>query len=797
MRTYRPILAALLTAALMLSLCVTGFAADAASTGDGYVYTAQETTISEGKESYNPLLWTKDGVYCTRREVIGQREAKPGEAVEYEGQLDVSEYRLYFISNDGTVTRLEAYDPGLNVECVSPSSNAREPDIWISQGAEAPNGNLILLISVFETWSNAGDDVPMYSDEWYSKSESSERYFLRVLSPQGEEISLTQIEMDAQNSYISGMVCLDDSSVLLAMDDQLCRVGIDGTVTGGELSCEGWIDDVMDLDGEHIGIVCYSDTLKVDIVDRRTLEVTDTASLGYSAYNVIPGSGDYLVYYFTGTSLSGYNRNTGESERLFQWLDLDVNYSQIGNYHAHADGSFTAVVNNWNNKKETYTTGLLRVLQVPQSSLPEKKQLTLAAEYVDYNLSEQILNFNRSHSDIRIHIVSYDEYNTEDDWEAGRTKLTTEILAGQMPDLLVLNGLPSDHIAAKGLLEDLFPYIDSDPELDRADYFENVLSAMSRGGKLYSVIPSFTIRTMVGAKSIVGDGIGWTYDEVYQALELLPEGAEILSPYTTQEEMLSTLLDLNMNELVDWSTGRCSFNTPEFAEMLKFAKHFKSEFDWDSYEWTEEDSQDVRIQNGKQLLLNAYIWSFEDSIIYGSYFGGEDNVSFIGYPSSTGTPGSVFSMTESGIGMSAKCADKQVAWEFLRMFLTEEYQSSVDSLPIHRGAFEEKLQEAMTPDYKKDANGNRILNADGEYEMWPKITYYDGNKEVNIYSVSEEQAQQLRNMVESIDRCQSSDESITQIVLEQSAAFFAGQKSAEEVAKLIQSKASIYINEQM
>ena len=40
------------------------------------------------------------------------------------------------------------------------------------------------------------------------------------------------------------------------------------------------------------------------------------------------------------------------------------------------------------------------------------------------------------------------------------------------------------------------------------------------------------------------------------------------------------------------------------------------------------------------------------------------------------------------------------------------------------------------------------------------------------------------------------DQSIIDIVLEEAAAYFAGQKSAQDVAKLIQSKANIYINEQ-
>ena len=40
------------------------------------------------------------------------------------------------------------------------------------------------------------------------------------------------------------------------------------------------------------------------------------------------------------------------------------------------------------------------------------------------------------------------------------------------------------------------------------------------------------------------------------------------------------------------------------------------------------------------------------------------------------------------------------------------------------------------------------------------------------------------------------NDSIFAIVQEQAAAYFAGQKSAAEVARLVQSKANIYVNEQ-
>ena len=40
------------------------------------------------------------------------------------------------------------------------------------------------------------------------------------------------------------------------------------------------------------------------------------------------------------------------------------------------------------------------------------------------------------------------------------------------------------------------------------------------------------------------------------------------------------------------------------------------------------------------------------------------------------------------------------------------------------------------------------------------------------------------------------DDAIYNIVFEQAQAFYSGQKTAEEVARLIQSKVTIYVNEQ-
>ena len=56
--------------------------------------------------------------------------------------------------------------------------------------------------------------------------------------------------------------------------------------------------------------------------------------------------------------------------------------------------------------------------------------------------------------------------------------------------------------------------------------------------------------------------------------------------------------------------------------------------------------------------------------------------------------------------------------------------------------------------------------------------------------------QQIRELVLTTTKVADYDQAILDIVKEQAAPFFAGQKTAEEVAKLVQSKANIYVNEQ-
>ena len=67
---------------------------------------------------------------------------------------------------------------------------------------------------------------------------------------------------------------------------------------------------------------------------------------------------------------------------------------------------------------------------------------------------------------------------------------------------------------------------------------------------------------------------------------------------------------------------------------------------------------------------------------------------------------------------------------------------------------------------------------------------------VDIYAMTEEEAQALRELIASVKYSMSYDETIMNMIAEESAAFFEGGKNAADTAALIQDRVTTYVNEQ-
>ena len=157
------------------------------------------------------------------------------------------------------------------------------------------------------------------------------------------------------------------------------------------------------------------------------------------------------------------------------------------------------------------------------------------------------------------------------------------------------------------------------------------------------------------------------------------------------------------------------------------------------------------------------------------------------------------SFSDSGYAMSSKSPYKDACWQFLRTFLTKDYQTdNVYSMPSRLDVFDKRAEDATTIQYQKNEEGQFLLDDDGEKIPVVRSTIWnkDTQKTEEIYALTEDQVQQIRELILTTTKVADYDQEILDIVKEQAAPYFAGQKTAEEVAKLVQSKANIYVNEQ-
>lgn len=565
----------------------------------------------------------------------------------------------------------------------------------------------------------------------------------------------------------------------------------------------------------------YSDTgssAKLVEIDLNAKGYGKEYELGSSINTIYSGSGDYLCYSSSDTGIVGVRADNLQTESVLNLLNLGIDNSNINSMAVNDDGSFVTVGYDYSGMTARSTLSL--ITPIDSSEVKEKKVLTLGCFYIDWNIRSQIAEFNKTNEDYTIYATSYSESNDTSDYTAALTKFNNEILAGNVPDILLISsGMPYNSYASKGLFADLYEFMDKDDVYNRDAFMPNVLKAMEKDGKLYEITPSFTVQTYAAKKSLVGDATSLTMDQANQILATMPEGATLTndSQTMTASNFLSTAI--TFSNFVDYTNATCNFDSPEFKAILETAKKYPAEIDYDALYndnpnyWME---QETACRENRALLYSVY---FNDFSTYtntrDAYFG--EDISFVGFPGSgaSNATGSVIS-TGSEIAVSSKSKYKDGAWEFIKLVLdnavgeqdsgnygvaitsdasvaeaadeaVKRITSQYYGLPVVKSQLQALGQQATIPQTYTDTDGT-VQQVDN--------TYYVGNTEVKVNLITQDEVNMLIDYFSTVDTIARYDESLTDIINEEANAYFKGTKSVDEAASLIQSRASIYLSEQ-
>ncbi len=397
---------------------------------------------------------------------------------------------------------------------------------------------------------------------------------------------------------------------------------------------------------------------------------------------------------------------------------------------------------------------------------------------INQEVSIAVRAFNEADNGYKIEYVDYDEYDDASSYDEGGGllpggfakadfELQMDILKGDtvhiVPDVAFGDEGKFDILTEKGAFIDLYPFLDGDAEINRDTLDTHILELSETDGKLCCLPTFYRIEGMIGKTEYVGKKEGWTFAELKERWEAMPDNATF-NYQTTKYGVYWEILRDNLGAFLDYENGTCSFDSPEFVEMLEFCNSFDV-----IYDKSQPDGRNPNFVTSMMVdCFNSFHWDV-------SHDSGE--YTLVGYPTNEGN-GAFLNTTYSRYAI---CVDtppevQEGAWEFLRMLMDEDFccdmsnaYNNLVGFPVNRAAFERLAQEELNrPEEEQYSHGN----------------------------MTQEEYERLCAYIQSIDKINDNiDDDLETIVNEEIDLLFNGEYTAQQCADMIQSRASLYISE--
>lgn len=742
--------------------------ADAENTAEDADMAAQEADVQDKKIVVDAVeettAETSTEEAATEDISVGdQPVADEGSDEEYVETESYSSLIFYEILEDGT------FGEGHELQGA--------PDQSFNTFAADSKGNLYCLRNVYVYDDGSDNSEDLYYLE--QKTLDDETVFSVNLN---EVAEVKQIEEQQGWLYVNGLFAEDDA-LYLVCGSSILKFDKNGNVVGNAIrqDTENVLDGatiVRGRDGKYAAVNYGDNGMKIYPVDLANGTIgTGTELPGNSySFSFYPGS-KYDFYVSDNYAVYGYNLGDTTVTKLMSYVDSDIDVWQINNIIPISDTEFYGSYSS----ASDWQDGIAKFTKVDPKDVKDRQVITLAMASTDWTVKSRVIEFNKKNDTYRISLIDYSSETGE--YEEGISKMNTDIVSGKIPDIILLDdSMPADSYISKGLFADLLPMIEKDKEIDNNDLMPNVVEAFSTDGKLYRLIPSYSIRTLAAKTADVGEERGWTVEEAMKLWDSKPEGTEFIAG-ATRSEMLNMCMNFAGSQFVNYGTGDCDFNNDGFLNLLEFLKRFPVEISDDYYTDEYWNSYESLWRSGKVITQQLYLGDFRNlNDTEKGTFG--EAITLIGFPSED-QDGSVIVPTMQ-FAISAKSKNQEAAWQFLRYYLMEEYQDTTSGFPLSMKALEKRAKEAMERPYYLDENGDK--------EYYDDIIYMD-DVEVTIDPMTQEEVDRFMEILKTFKNVGRYDDTLINIITEEAEPYFNGQKSASEVAQIIQNRAQIYLHE--
>ena len=408
-----------------------------------------------------------------------------------------------------------------------------------------------------------------------------------------------------------------------------------------------------------------------------------------------------------------------------------------------------------------------------------KQVLRVSQCYNFYNLEYAIEKFKVTHPDVEIVLTKYNS-----DIEKYRQQVVTQLMTGIADDILDSTEITENVSSGKGLLTDIYPLMQNDPDFHEADYFMNVLDALATDGKLLT-FPAFFSYRLVGVQTKHSQALteqfkqfdAITYREL---LDLYRHIDAKEGKYLCENIDAVNVILANINDFVDFENKTCNFITDDFIKLISDAKQATSP------RRVAEDNLGFLVGKGmtkstQEEYARQYIFDHADERDFLVFFPYAEEQLFTHYIPLTSETGKLLIAPIKRLSISESSANKVLAWEFIKFLTTEEANPDLDlySFPIQR-----ELYQSYVTGY-----------VERHLDFWRNEEGYD-----IIGDAGEVAAQALASQVQMNEMPMEVFESwlsmsFYEVLRETMKSFYQGLMTAEQVASELQNKMSLALME--
>jgi len=418
------------------------------------------------------------------------------------------------------------------------------------------------------------------------------------------------------------------------------------------------------------------------------------------------------------------------------------------------------------------------------------KELTVYSLKDNQDVRKMILEFQKTNPDTYvIYQIGMEDESLATTGDAIKL-LNTEIMAGNGPDVLILNGLPMDSYIEKGILKELNTILE--PRLENGELFENIIRAYEQEGEISAVPMSFKVPVIYGSLQARS-----TIKSLDSLLEYLKsdEAASFSgeSLQLSRRDLIRRLTAVYGNEFIKTD----KIDEHKLESFLSISKEIYDEIT-NGLE-ADDSGAGVRKEGWAEYMRTGYDEYYQDSGIYASIYGilHEESLMNLGYMTSMldvvdlnyGTlqndsldyqlidSENNYFMPSIMVGLNAKGTNQEQGLAFIDFMISEEGQSTQKmnlgyGFPVNRKIFREDMEIPSEAVFEK-------MGTNLENYTW----------------ASPEAFERFENLVNSLDTPVTIDSILFDALDEQAELYFKGEKDLQDAASDFVQKMNLYLAE--